>query len=95
MVLLLSALLSAAPSSQPSVFALEGQPFVDSARSDLATLKMFVQGLKSVNTQVQTNKALFGLRAETVLTPDQKRTILSTWGSLFGYFSSIEGLRQR
>ncbi|MDP1921957.1 MAG: YiiX/YebB-like N1pC/P60 family cysteine hydrolase [Myxococcales bacterium] len=95
MVLLLSALLSAAPTSQPSVFTLEGQPFVDSARSDLATLKMFVQGLKSVNGQVQANKALFALKAETVLTPDQKRTILSTWGSLFGYFSSIEGLRQK
>lgn len=95
MVLLLSAILAAAPAEQPSVFTLEGKAFVDTARADLTTLKMFVSGLKSVNTQVQTNRPLFALKANSVLTPEQKRTILSTWGSLFGYFASIEGLRQK
>lgn len=95
MILLMSALLSAAPANQPSVFTLEAQPFVVTARNDLATLKMFVGGLKSVNTQVQANRALFAFKADTVLTPEQKRTVLSTWGSLFGYFASIEGLRQK
>lgn len=95
MVLLLSVLLAAAPAAQPSVFTLEGQPFSDTARADLATLKRFVAGLKSVNAQVQANKALFALKSDAVLTPDQKRTLLSTWGSLFGYFSSIEGLRHK
>jgi hypothetical protein len=95
MVLFLSAFLAATPNTLSSPFALEGQPFVDSARRDLGTLKMLVNGLKSVSTQVQINKALFESNAETVLSPDQKRTVLSTWGSLFGYFSAIEGLRQK
>lgn len=95
MVLLLSALLSAAPANQPSVFTLEPEPFIATARADLATLKMFVMGLKSVNAQVQANRQLFAFKADTLLTPEQKRTLLSTWGSLFGYFASIEGLRQK
>lgn len=95
MVLLLSLALSAAPSNQPSVFSLEPQPFVATARNDLATLKMFVNGLKSVHANVQANRQLFSLKANSVLSPEQKRTILSTWGSLFGYFASIEGLRQK
>ncbi|MBL8922664.1 MAG: protein tyrosine phosphatase [Myxococcaceae bacterium] len=95
MVLLVTALLAAAPSGQPSVFTLEAQPFVASARADLATLKMFVAGLKSTHGQVQANRQLFALKADSVLTPEQKRTVLSAWGALFGYFASIEGLRQK
>ena len=78
MVLLLSALLSAAPANQPSVFTLEPEPFIATARADLATLHMFVTGLKSVNAQVQANRQLFAFKADTVLTPEQKRTLLST-----------------
>lgn len=95
MVLVLSALLSASPVGQASVFTLDGQAFLEAARADLATLKMFVTGLKSVNGQVKANRPLFAFKADTVLSPEQKRTILSTWGSLFGYFASIEGLRQK
>lgn len=95
MVLVLSALLSASPVGQASVFTLDGQQFLEAARADLATLKMFVTGLKSVNGQVKANRQLFAFKADTVLSPEQKRTILSTWGSLFGYFASIEGLRQK
>lgn len=95
MILALSALLSAAPVAQPSVFTLEGQAFTETARADLATLRLFVSGLKSVTAQVRQNRALFSQRSDAVLTPDQKRTLLSTWGSLFGYFSAVEGLRHK
>lgn len=95
MVLLLSAVLAAGPTTPTSVYSLDGQPFVDTARADLATLKMFVTGLKSMNALVTSNRALFAFKADAVLSPDQKRTLLSTWGALFGYFASIEGLRQR
>ncbi len=95
MVLILSALLSASPSDQPSVYSLEGPSFVATARGDLSTLKMFVAGLKSVQALVLKNRALFASRTNVVLSPDEKRTVLSSWGALFGYFSAIEGLRQR
>jgi hypothetical protein len=96
MHLILTALLAASPTTpQASVYTLEGQPFLDVARGDLTTLRTFVTGLKALNTRVQENRSLFATRADTVLTPDQKRTVLSTWGALFAYFSSIEGLRQK
>jgi hypothetical protein len=96
MHLILTALLAASPTTpQSSIYTLEGQPFLDVARADLTTLRMFVDGLKGVSARVQQNKALFATKADTVLTPEQKRTVLSTWGALFAYFASIEGLRQK
>ncbi|MCA2979447.1 MAG: protein tyrosine phosphatase [Myxococcaceae bacterium] len=96
MHLLLSTLLAAAPTTPPpSVFALEGQPFLSVARSDLTTLRRFVVGLEALSARAQANRALFTSASGSVLTPEQKRTVLSTWGALFAYFSSIEGLRQK
>ena len=44
---------------------------------------------------VAKNKPLFTLRENQVYSPEQKQTLLSTWGMLFAYFSATEGLRQK
>ncbi len=93
--LFLSALLAAAPANQPSVYTLDGDAFLGTARRDLDTLKFFVTGLHKVFDQVAANKKLFSTKSKSVYTPEQKRTILTTWGALFSYFSAAEGLREK
>ena len=88
-------LLAAAPAAQPSVYELSNDAFVETARHDLQTLKQFVSGMSAVMTVVGKNKPLFTLKADQVYSPEQKQTLLSTWGTLFGYFSATEGLRQK
>jgi hypothetical protein len=88
-------LLAAAPASQPSVYELSNEAFVETARHDLQTLKQFVAGMSGVMAGVGKNKPLFSLKANQVYSPEQKQTLLSTWGSLFAYFSATEGLRQK
>src|ERR1035437_2855785 len=43
---------------------------------------------------VAKNPKLFTAKEQQVYSPEQKQTLLSTWGSLFAYFSATEGLRQ-
>ncbi len=93
--LLALALLAASPNVETTnVYSLSNDAFVETARHDLQTLKQFVGGMQGVMATVGTNK-LFTTKANTVYSPEQKQTLLSTWGSLFAFFSSTEGLRQK
>lgn len=92
--LLALAVLAASPGSQQSVYSLEQKAFVDTAKHDLETLKRFVAGMNGVLAQVKANDALFTKHSD-VYSPEQKDTLLSSWGSLFAYFSATEGLRQK
>jgi hypothetical protein len=95
MTLLALALLAAAPTNQPSVYTLPHDAFIETAKADLDTLHRFVDGMQRVMRQVDSNKPLFATRNAQVYSPDEKQALLSTWGSLFAYFSSTEGLRQK
>ncbi len=95
MFLLSLAVLAASPTADTkSVYDLDRRAFVDTARHDLDTLKLFVTGMNTVMTQVGSNKELFAPH-DTVYSAEQKQTLLSTWGSLFAYFTSTEALRQK
>ncbi|MEW6431022.1 MAG: YiiX/YebB-like N1pC/P60 family cysteine hydrolase [Myxococcota bacterium] len=93
--LALALVLAAAPGSSADVYALPAETFIETAKHDLATLQQFVGGMQSVMKRVRTNRALFTSKQDSVFSPEQKRTLLSTWGSLFAYFSATEGLRQK
>lgn len=97
LALLVYLALSAAPpaAANKSVYDLDGQRFLASARRDLETLKMFTEGLQRTTQLAMNNKALFGTASKATYTVEQKALLLSTWGALFSYFSSIEAIRQR
>ncbi|MBK7864851.1 MAG: protein tyrosine phosphatase [Archangiaceae bacterium] len=79
-----------------SVYDLDGQRFLAAARHDLETLKMFAEGLhRTAKVAATDHKALFGTVNKATYSAEQKALLLSTWGALFSYFSSIEALRQR
>jgi hypothetical protein len=82
-----------APSSAP--YSLEPRSFVEMAKGDLATLKMLVAQLKSVSNRAAANRDLFAAASLGILNAEQKRTLLSTWGALYGSFAAIEGLRHK
>ncbi|MFO0596211.1 MAG: YiiX/YebB-like N1pC/P60 family cysteine hydrolase [Myxococcaceae bacterium] len=93
-LLLTLTVLAAAP-VEGDVYSLSEDAFVETARHDLDTLKQFVDGMRGVMKKVDGNKTLFNAKADTVYSPEQKQTLLSTWGSLFAYFSATEGLRHK
>ena len=93
--LLTLALLAAAPVTPTSVYELSNEAFVETARHDLKTLQQFVAGMGGVMSAVEKNKKLFTSKQDSVYSAEQKQTLLSTWGSLFSYFSATEGLRQK
>jgi hypothetical protein len=94
--LLALALLAASPTHETAdVYSLSNQAFVETARHDLVSLQQFVGGMKNVMARVGTNRKLFATKSDAVYTAEQKQTLLSTWGSLFAYFSATEGLRQK
>lgn len=95
LALLTLALLSTPPKEQPSVYSQKDAAFVDTARDDLANLQRFVGGMASLMARVDAQQELFGTRTKAVYSPEEKQTLLSTWGSLFAYFSATEGLRQK
>ncbi len=92
--LLTLALLAAAPVAPTSVYELSTEAFVETARHDLKTLQQFVTQMNSLLASVARNK-LFSSKENAVYSAEQKQTLLSTWGSLFAYFSTTEGLRQK
>jgi hypothetical protein len=93
---LILALLIAAPGAEStSVYSLKGGAFAAQAKKDLATLKVFVAGLDRIDAQIQADLPLFTKKEGQTYTPEQKRTLLTTWGALFSYFSSAEQIRQR
>ncbi len=91
--LILAVLLSAAPDT--SVYSLKGKEFTAQAKKDLASLKMFSAGLNRIGALVKENHVLFSKKEVRAYTPEEKRTLLTTWGALFSYFSSVEQIRQR
>lgn len=95
--LLTSIALAAAPAtpSAKNVYELDGPKFLAAARHDLETLKMFTEGLHKTSKAAFNNKALFGTVSKTTYTAEQKALLLSTWGAMFSYFTSIESIRQR
>jgi hypothetical protein len=92
--LIVAVLLSAAPDAT-SVYSLKGKDFTAQAKKDLATLKMFATGLDRIDSQVKDKYALFNKKETRTYTPDEKQLLLTTWGALFSYFSSVEQIRQR
>lgn len=91
----LAVFLSAAPQAGTDVYTLSAEAFGETAAHDLATLQRFVGGMEGVMRQVEKNRALFASKQGSVFSPEQKQTLLSTWGALFAYFSATEGLRQK
>ena len=89
------ALLAAAPATETSVYDLSNDAFVETARHDLQTLQRFVEGMSGVMSGVTKNKTLFSTKEKSVYIAEDKLTLLTTWGSLFAYFSATEGLRQK
>lgn len=92
--LLMTTVLAAAPTPK-SVYQLDGQAFLAAARHDLETLRMFTEGLHRTAKLAIDNKKLFGTVNKATYTAEQKALLLSTWGALFSYFTSIEGIRER
>ncbi|MBS1150107.1 MAG: hypothetical protein H6Q89_1805 [Myxococcaceae bacterium] len=92
--LIVAALLFAAPDTS-SVYSLKGKDFTAQAKKDLATLKMFAAGLDRIDAQVKDKYLLFNKKENRTYTPEEKQLLLTTWGALFSYFSSVEQIRQR
>lgn len=94
--LLVALILSTSPVAESTdVYDLSEAAFVETARRDLLTLHQFVGGMDDVVARVKSNSKLFSTKAKSVYSPEEKQTLLSTWGSLFAYFSATEGLRQK
>lgn len=93
--LALALALAANPGQDTSVYDLSPDAFRKRAEADLATLQLFVRGMNNVASALEANKALYAQKANVPYTPEEKQRLLSTWGSLYSYFLSVEGLRQR
>ena len=93
--LILTLLMTAAPEPATSVYSLKGAAFTAQALKDLGTLKMFAGGLDRIDASIQSDLKLFTTVNAQAYSPEQKRTLLTTWGALFSYFSSTEQIRQR
>ena len=93
--LLVTVVVSVAPSKPASAYELDPATFVAMAKSDLVSLRRFVQGMETVATTVKANQALFSASTDRIYDREQKQLLLGTWGSLFAFFSATEGLRQK
>ncbi|MBX7113588.1 MAG: protein tyrosine phosphatase [Myxococcaceae bacterium] len=87
--------LTAASSPPPDVYAHKGEAFRYEAHKDLNALRVYLRGMSRLMQQVNENQALFTTATAAPLSVEQKRTVLSTWGALYGYFMSTEQIRQR
>ncbi len=61
----------------------------------LGTLQMFAYGLHRTTKLATSNTAIFGTVKKDPYTAEQKALLLSTWGAMFSYFTSIEQIRER
>ncbi|MHB8877128.1 MAG: YiiX/YebB-like N1pC/P60 family cysteine hydrolase [Myxococcaceae bacterium] len=77
------------------VYALPEAAFVEQARADLATLKLYGDGLRRLQGVLTENEVLFATKQKEPYSPEQKRTLLTTWGAFFSYVISAEAIRQR
>ncbi len=82
-------------SEATSVYSLENGAFVDQALKDLEALERYAKGLRALQQQISKTRALYTREQDVPYTPDEKRTLLSTWAAFSDYFASIEVIRQR
>lgn len=93
--LLLAVLVTAEPVAAQDVYALSDDTFTATVKSDLVTLKRLINGMQQASQTIADNKTLFETRSKSVLSPEQKRLVLGTWGTLFAYSTAAESLRQK
>lgn len=96
MLHLAALILAASPAQEvKSVYDLPKESFQQRAQTDLETLQLFTRGMAGVARTLEANKALYAQKENVPYTPEEKQLLLSSWGALYGYFLSIEGIRQR
>ncbi|ATB27459.1 YiiX/YebB-like N1pC/P60 family cysteine hydrolase [Melittangium boletus] len=100
--LLLSWLAFAAPSpatppapAATSVYSLEDGAFIVQAQRDLEVLERDAQGLLALREQLTQTRELYLRSQDVPYSPDEKRTLLSTWAAFSDHFASLERIRQR
>jgi hypothetical protein len=86
--LVLAPLLSAGVVAVGSkgVQALPYDDFIAQARQDLKTLRLYANGLRRLQESLEQNASLLNQKEDEPYTPEQKATLLSTWGA-WGYRS--------
>jgi hypothetical protein len=90
-----------APAGAPSpplalgVYGLDPGSFAFLAQQDLQALQRHAAGLRALQEQLRAQRALYTQNQDTPYTPEQKRTLLTTWASFFDYFVATEVIRQR
>jgi hypothetical protein len=82
-------------SEATSVYSLEEGAFVDQALRDLESLERHVQGLRTLQEHLSRTRGLYEREQDIPYTPDEKRTLLTTWAAFSDYFASLERIRQR
>lgn len=92
-----SVVVAAGTPSAPAidVYKSKGEAFRYQASRDLIALRIYLKGLADLTQRVTEQRALFSTPTSAPFTAEQKRTLLSTWGALYNYFTSTEALRQR
>ncbi|WNG39017.1 protein tyrosine phosphatase [Archangium violaceum] len=78
-----------------SVYSLEDGAFVDQALRDLELLERHAQGLRALQAQITQKRGLYTREQDIPYTPEEKRTLLTTWAAFSDYFASLELIRQR
>ena len=84
-----------AASATTSVYSLDDGAFVTQALEDLAALEHHAQGLRTLQQQLTQTRALYRRSQSELYTPDEKRTLLTTWAAFSDYFAALERTRQR
>jgi Permuted papain-like amidase enzyme, YaeF/YiiX, C92 family len=82
-------------SDSTSVYSLEDGAFVDQALRDLEAIERYAQGLRALQQRIGRTRGLYTRKQDIPYTPDEKRTLLTTWAAFFDYFASLEVIRQR
>ncbi|MFL5355129.1 YiiX/YebB-like N1pC/P60 family cysteine hydrolase [Archangium sp.] len=86
---------SASTPDATSVYSLENGAFVDQALEDLEALEHHAQGLRALQEQISKTRGLYLRKQDVPYTPEEKRTLLTTWAAFSDYFASLELIRQR
>ncbi|MGC4115950.1 MAG: YiiX/YebB-like N1pC/P60 family cysteine hydrolase [Myxococcales bacterium] len=85
----------AAAATGKGLYSLPDEEFQRVAQADLAQLRLWSEGLRRVQKQLEARPELFTIKKDAAYTLEQKRTLLSAWGSFYAYAAAIEGMRQR
>ncbi|XXF79831.1 YiiX/YebB-like N1pC/P60 family cysteine hydrolase [Myxococcaceae bacterium GXIMD 01537] len=94
------ALASSTPPAEPapapaSLYELQDAAFVTQARRDLAEVRRYATALRELQQRIDKTRPLYLQKQSQAYTPDQKRTLLTTWAAFYDYFVSLEVIRQR